>query len=69
MQITIDIDEHKHDLVNQQDLMQAKTLLAKLYGEIYIEACYDPSNEDTKTYAEGLLPTIQELNKILHFKK
>jgi len=48
---------------------QCRKLLNELYCQIWCEACYDPYNESTSTWArERLLKPIQELNKILRFK-
>lgn len=46
-----------------------KELLNKLYSDIWIEACYDPDNDETRKHARKLLPTITALNDILEFKK
>lgn len=43
--------------------------LGELYQKIWCEACYDPMNESTETFARKLLPHIQALNTILGFKE
>lgn len=43
--------------------------LHDLYSKIWIEACYDSFNEDTRNYANELLPLIKKLNKSLGFRK
>jgi len=44
-------------------------LLRDLYGKIWTEACYDPDNMQSEKYARRLLPGIQKLNELLHFKR
>lgn len=63
-----------------RDLEQAKALarpatpetlrhLAALYTMIWAEACYDPLNAQTEQFARELLPHIEALNTIYHFKR
>ena len=43
--------------------------LENLYRLIWVEACYDPSNDATKDFANHLLPDIRAINEIMKFKK
>ena len=50
---------------------QAKDLLKalnELYALIWPEACYDPYNDSTRTFARKLLPHIETCNEIMKFK-
>ena len=70
MKVEIDIDEHQFGLACTPEEMQTLCkALSKLYGHIWCEAVYDPTNESTKKLCAEMLPLIQQANKILHFKK
>ena len=43
--------------------------LARLYQQIWIEACYDAYNAETRALCRRLLADIQVCNAILQFKK
>ena len=43
--------------------------LCHLYDAINAEAWYDPASDDTKRFAEGLLPHIRALQDKLKFRK
>lgn len=47
---------------------EAKRLLCDLYAAIWVNACYDPDNEQVEKFCVPLLPKIQRLNEILRFK-
>lgn len=42
--------------------------LNKLYGLIWVEACYDPDSEESSKFAAKCLPHIRALNDKLKFK-
>ena len=67
---TLKIEEEVHTVVKTERKItgREKELLAKLYGMIWAEACYDAYNEATEKYARKLLEPIQELNTLLRFK-
>ena len=47
---------------------EAKELLSDLYGVLWMEAFYDPSNEITKAWARRHVGKMKRLNEILGFK-
>lgn len=42
-------------------------LLRALYSKIWTEAFYDCDTEDSRKYAQKLIPMIQELNELIGF--
>lgn len=48
---------------------EARTELYALYQKIWCESSYNPSNEETRKFAQELLPHIQALNKLWRFKE
>lgn len=52
-----------------KDVPALKKALNSLYANIWIEACYDSYNNDTKRICHRLLDDIREVNRILEFKK
>lgn len=70
MQVVVEIDEAQYGFLCKRDeVAPLMRELSALYGDIWTEAVYDPFNEDTRRFAQRLLPMIQAANKILHFKK
>lgn len=45
-----------------------KEQLAKVYGTLWTEACYDPINESTREFAKPLCEIMAKLNEDLKFK-
>ena len=43
--------------------------LNELYGIIWVEAVYDPKNDDTQAFARKLLPHIELLNGLWRFQE
>lgn len=43
--------------------------LATVYGKIWVEVCYDPTNEHIRKFATGLLDDMKKANALLGFKK
>ena len=48
---------------------ECTTALHELYGLIWVEASYDPTNDETAKFARKLLPHIKKLNDKLGFKQ
>ena len=69
LETKIKIDLTEHNLIKQENLKEAFKLLHDLYGEIWCEACYDPTNKQYQEFANKLLPYISKANKLLGFKK
>ena len=59
----------KHGYIRQANLEDGKKVLSELYGLIWVDACYDPDNEEHRRYAQRFLPLIQKANDLLQFKK
>jgi hypothetical protein len=59
----------RRGFIRQANLEEGKKVLAELYGEIWMAACYDPDNDDHRKYAKKLLPLIQKANDLLNFKR
>jgi hypothetical protein len=50
-------------------LEDAAKLLAEVYGVLWTEVCYDPTNEHTREFAKPLLDKMAEANKLLGFRQ
>ena len=59
----------KRGFVRQTNLVEGKRLLCELYGKIWCEACYDPTNRERQAFASELLPLIKQANDLLEFKR
>ena len=68
MKLEFDIVPQEHGLMPQKNVEEAFKAIHDLYGDIWCEACYDPTNEDYRKFARRLLPKIEKANEILGFK-
>lgn len=48
---------------------EERKLLSEVFGQLWTEAYYDPTNESTRKFAQPLADKMSELNKLLGFKK
>lgn len=70
MKVEVEIDETALGfLAKAEDIPVLMRALGELYGIVWCEACYDPTNASTEAFARRLLPHIQQANTILQFKK
>ncbi len=70
MKVEIEIDESQYGLLcKPEEVEQLFKALRLLSGMIWAEAFYDPYNESTQKFARRLDPHMEEVAKIIKFKK
>ena len=70
MRIIAEVDEKDYGLLcKPSEVKPLMAALARVYGQIWCEACYDPYNDSTRQFAKKMIDDIQFANSILHFKK
>jgi hypothetical protein len=70
MKVIAEFDETQYGLLCKPD--EVKPLfkaLSELESKLWCEAFYDPYNEHTRKFAKELMPFMDEVKKILQFKK
>ena len=64
----VQIDGVRYVRADQQPNDKAMDLLRQVYGRLWGEAHYDPTNKSTQQFAEPLAKLMGEANDILKFK-
>jgi hypothetical protein len=55
--------------IEDKEFNQASALLEEVYQQVYIEAYYDPTNQQLREFAKPLADKMGEVRKILRFAK
>lgn len=70
VQCEIEIDETKFvQVCAVENIAKLAHAVNEVYGRLWIEACYDPYNEQTQKLGRELLPYVEEIKAILRIKK
>ena len=62
------IDGVRYVPAEEHPAEEAMKLLRDVYGSLWIEAYYDPTNEMTRRFAQPLADKMRDANKVLGFK-
>lgn len=66
---TVLLDGRRYVPVNEEGPdAEAMKLLNDVFGSLWMEAYYDPTNDATRTFAAPLADKMSKLNSILGFK-
>ena len=68
MKIEVEINPEEHHLMKKIGVKEAYKLLEEVYGVLWCESSYDPTNEQLQKFCKPLAGKMMRANDILEFK-